>query len=229
MQIRRIIESAFAAGEIAILLPFSVVLRRFYNRAGCSSAEVESAYPCDKLVPHPSQSYTRAITIDAPASHVWAYLVQLGQERAGLYSYDLLENMVGCEMPFVDHIVEAWQNLSVGDPVRFGPARKGYPTQKVVEIQPERVLVWQGVDAKTLMPAAELTAVIAYYLKPLSTGSTRLIIRSHLSHPASTAQTIIWRLTEVLNYVMEQKMMRSIKQYAERDARTARLYSAALI
>ena len=39
-----------------------------------------------------------AVTIDAPADEVWAWLVQLGQDRAGFYSYDWLERAFGARV-----------------------------------------------------------------------------------------------------------------------------------
>ncbi len=50
------------------------------------------ALPYDHFVPRPIAQTTRTITIDAPAEEVWRWLVQLGQGRSGLYSYDWLEN-----------------------------------------------------------------------------------------------------------------------------------------
>lgn len=41
---------------------------------------------------------TRAITVRSPGAAVWPWIAQMGQGRGGLYSYDALENLVGCEM-----------------------------------------------------------------------------------------------------------------------------------
>ncbi|MBK8020197.1 MAG: hypothetical protein IPK19_01935 [Chloroflexi bacterium] len=219
MSAQETVEAVFAAAQIAVLLPISPIVRRWYNHAGASSTEVQTRYSTDSLVPSPQQGYTRAISIRAPKEIVWGYLMQLGQERAGLYSYDALENLVGCEMHTVDHLVPEWQNLKVGDVVRFGPAAKGYPTQKVIEVQDKRLIVWQGVDAKTLEAGGGLNGIIAYYLSDAPDGGTRLIVRSAMSYPPTFAMKLLWRITEVLNYVMEQKMLRSIRAFAERDAR----------
>jgi hypothetical protein len=40
----------------------------------------------------------RAVTIDAPVEDVWPWLAQIGQDRAGFYSYEWLENLAGCRM-----------------------------------------------------------------------------------------------------------------------------------
>ena len=51
--------------------------------------------PGDELVPEPAEDTTLAVTVDAPAEEVWAWLVQIGQGRGGMYSHDRLENLVG--------------------------------------------------------------------------------------------------------------------------------------
>lgn len=77
--------------------------------------------PCDELVEHPKLNATHAITIDAPASAVWPWLVQMGQTRGGFYSYAWLENLVGCHMHNADQIHPEWQDLKVGDQVWLHP------------------------------------------------------------------------------------------------------------
>ena len=36
---------------------------------------------------------------------VWPWLVQLGQGRGGLYSYDWLESLIGCDVHSSDRIL----------------------------------------------------------------------------------------------------------------------------
>jgi hypothetical protein len=221
-----VVESILAAFAIAVLLPLSPLLRRWYNRAGANAPELARTYAHDWRVPNPRQSYTRAITIIASPSLVWAYLIQIGQERGGMYSYDLLENLIGCQMHTVDHIVPQWQSIKVGDTVRFGPKGKGYPLQKIVAVEKDRSLVWAGADLKTEavfepttpMPAVYTNAVIAYYLEQIDLATTRLVVRSRMDYRGPWALTLMWRITEVLNFVMEQKMLRTIRRLAERDA-----------
>ena len=64
---------------------------------------------------------TRAISIRASADQVWPWIAQLGQGRGGFYSYDFLENLVGCNIHSADRIVPEWQNVAVGDEVRLAP------------------------------------------------------------------------------------------------------------
>jgi hypothetical protein len=59
----------------------------------------------DGLLVRPDYVWTNAVTIDRPAGQVWPWLVQLGQGRGGLHSYDWLENLVGCEVHSADRIL----------------------------------------------------------------------------------------------------------------------------
>jgi hypothetical protein len=80
---------------IAILLGLYLsVLYPWINRWGARDAELTMTLPGDGTEPDAMITSTRAITIQAPANEVWKWVVQLGQDRAGFYSNDWLENLV---------------------------------------------------------------------------------------------------------------------------------------
>ncbi len=64
------------------------VLYPWINRWGITDAEVTMTLPGDGAAPGRVTTSTRGVTIHAPASEVWKWVVQLGQERAGFYSND---------------------------------------------------------------------------------------------------------------------------------------------
>ena len=111
------------------------VSRKWFNRWGATEVELTKNLPGDALVPSPRLAYTRAISINASAASVWPWLVQMGQGRGGLYSYDGLENLIGCDIHSADHILPEHQNLQVGDQILFGPEAKKFPGQVVLDIQ----------------------------------------------------------------------------------------------
>ncbi|MEU4245061.1 hypothetical protein [Actinoplanes sp. NPDC026619] len=80
------------------------------------------------------------ITIHAGVDDVWPWIVQLGQGRGGFYSYDSLENLVGCDIHSALQINPDWQRLDVGDPVRLAPEL----ALTVAVVKPPRTLVLQG-------------------------------------------------------------------------------------
>ena len=64
-------------------------------------------YPATPSLPAHDLQATRAITINSPKSHVWPWVAQLGQNRGGFYTYDWLENLVGCDIHTSNVIVRS--------------------------------------------------------------------------------------------------------------------------
>ncbi|WP_328647971.1 hypothetical protein OHS58_09755 [Amycolatopsis sp. NBC_00348] len=111
----------WVAGALGVLLLAVPALRKWQLRWGADHHEVIAALAGDDLIAEPDLVATRAITITAPASQVWPWLAQLGQARGGFYSYDVLENLVGCDIHSAERIVAAWQHVEVGDEVKLHP------------------------------------------------------------------------------------------------------------
>ncbi|MBZ0287584.1 MAG: hypothetical protein K8I30_08210 [Anaerolineae bacterium] len=232
----KIIESVAAGLAIAVCIVFSPLLRIWYNRWGATRAELERAQPGDERVVRPRLGYTRAVTIRAIPAQIWPWLVQLGQERGGLYSYEPLENLIGCQMRNADRIIPEWQHLDIGSTMRLGP--KGYPLFKVVVVEPERLIVFAGADVKSEevlpitdpMPETYVNCAWSFYLVPSADGTTRLIAHSRTDfEPPNFFNWLLWRVfIEPINFVMERKTLLGIKVRAEGtlvhpEGQTARL------
>ena len=101
----------------AAMLLRPLVLRRL-RRWGATTAELQRPLPGDDLVPHSRAGYTQAITIRAPVAAVWPWLVQIGQGRGGFYSYEGLENLVGCDIHNAERVLPEFQILASGDLLR---------------------------------------------------------------------------------------------------------------
>src|SRR6476659_9911790 len=87
------------------------------RRWGATDDEVTATLPVDELVEPGTRATTRAITVQAPIQDVWPWLVQIGQDRAGFYSYTWLENMVGARMHNARSVHPEWQDRFPGDAV----------------------------------------------------------------------------------------------------------------
>jgi hypothetical protein len=84
-------------------------------RWGSTKTERRACWPGDELVDDPGLVWTNAVTIDRPASEVWPWIAQLGQGRGGLYSYDWLENLLGCDVHSARRVLPQFQEpLPVG-------------------------------------------------------------------------------------------------------------------
>jgi hypothetical protein len=214
-----IAHNARGAAEIALTLLGAPLLRRRYNRWGATDEECAAPLPGDGLVPAPIIGYTRAITIAAPPQRVWPWLVQIGADRGGLYSFTGLENLAGCRITNTDQVLPQHQRLEAGDLIRLGP--DGYPCFHVVEVAPPTTLVLAGADPRTgdlgELPAPSDRSTTAgtwqWHLAPIGSDSTRLTVRQRLTYPRSQAP--IWLVTEPIAFVMEREMLRTIKRLAE--------------
>jgi hypothetical protein len=206
---------------IALMVPTFLgapLLRRAYNRWGTNKGEGAATMPGDEFVPSPKLSCTRSITIDAPPGDLWRWLCQIGQGRGGLYSYEVLENLIGCQMHNADAIIEDLQHLDVGDLVRLGP--NGYPAFRVVRVDPPRSLVLLSAegDAHGVAPTPVLddgrpVTTWAWSLTPRGRARTRLVARQRMTFPGK--QSALWHLIEPLGFVMERRMLLGLKQRAE--------------
>ncbi len=211
-----LIEEGLGAVTIAACIVGSPLLRPWYCKWGASEAEVKMSLPGDELVPNPRLATTRAITIQAPADEVWPWLVQMGQGRGGLYSYERLENLIGCDIHNADRILPEHQNLQVGDQVRIGP-RKSDPTFDVAAIEPGRAIILRGdVPGEQAIPTIWIWI---FFLAPIDEKTTRLIIRSRLVYEPNLGNKLTWRVfSDPIAFVMERSMLQGIKVRAEAAA-----------
>ncbi len=209
-----IFEEVFGAAVIAGSILASPILRPWYSKWGTADTEINMPLPGDELVTNPWLESTRAISIQAPASAVWPWLVQMGQGRGGLYSYERLENLAGCDIHNSDRIMPEHQDLKVGDKVRLGP--EGFPAFDVSAIEPERSLVLVGLMPGESKPS---TWVWNFYLNPVNKKATRLILRSRFDCEPKFSNTLIWRVfTDPIAFNMERKMLQGIKARTEAAA-----------
>lgn len=195
--------TGLAALCLAASALYAAVIRPWHLRWGASDEEIARTLPGDELVPKPRLNATHAITIAAPASAIWPWLVQIGQNRAGFYSYAWLENLVGCQMPTVTRIVPEWQNLKVGDKVWLHPKA---PPLAVLDIDPGRAIV--------------LEKCWILVLRPIDEYSTHLIVRNEGDFKPDFGHALLnflfWRVVfEPAHFIMERKMLLTIKALAE--------------
>src|SRR5512132_3497174 len=132
-----------AAGAAVIgtaVAGYILLVRRWQLRWGATDEECDAALPGDDLIDNPDLLATRAITVPAAAEQVWPWIAQLGQGRGGFYSYDALENLIGCHIHSADQIVPEWQYINVGDQVKPHPE----VGRVVALVEPGRALVLRG-------------------------------------------------------------------------------------
>ncbi len=187
---------------------------------GATDDELQRRLPGDELVAEPAAQVTRAITIDAPPERVWPWVVQLGADRGGFYSYDWLENLFGLGIHSAERIVPAWQDLHVGDLVAANRKRSG--GWLVAEVRPNEALVLQVADVNARRPLQraehrwEFTWIFA--LAPEPGGRTRLIVRERTGFGSRLVEAAMSPVG-LVSFVMTRRMLQGIKERAERAER----------
>jgi hypothetical protein len=187
-----------ASGCVALYL---ALLRRPVLTWGATDEEAASRLPCDELLEAADGVSTRAIDVDAPASAVWPWLVQMGPSpRAGAYTYDWIENLLGLDMHSADRVLPEFQHPEVGETISLGPNR-----MRLERVEAERVLAWRSGDGNWVW-----TFVLSEH-----GGRTRLISRNRF-RLATLGARIGMAPMEPASLVMERRMLLGIKDRAER-------------
>lgn len=188
-----------------------------YESWGATADEVDADLPGDGVVPEPRRASTRAITIASEPGAVWPWLVQMGHARGGLYSYDWLENLVGCDLHSASELLPEHQELHCGDLIRMGP--EGYPTFTVSEVEAPHHLVLVSADPhsgrSTFEGPQPYGSTWQWTIEPAG-ANCRLISRQRLTYPAG--QSVMWSVVQPIAFVMERKMLLGIKQRVERTS-----------
>ena len=193
----------FCALTLAVLYWFPT--RRWFGRWGSTATDLSRVMAGDAAVVDPTYSATLAITVDARPEHIWPWLVQMGYQRGGLYSYDWLDRLFGyLDRPSADSILAQFQQLGVGDEIPLGRGQ-GFP---VTAIDPYQALVLSG--------AVEGVAwVWQFGLYPVDQTRTRLVSRNRVRVPRTVGSWLFMRVIEPAAFLMTGRMLLGLKRRAE--------------
>jgi hypothetical protein len=205
--VRRRIKQISAA---VTLLFLAALVRRHCHRLGASRRELQADLPGDELIDAASLTVTRAISIDAPPEAVWPWIAQIGQGRGGLYSYDFLENLLGCDIHSADRVIPELQSIRAGDEVRLHPQ---VPLKAQILLPGEALVLRGGVPLGDSAPPYDFTW--AFILRERDESGSRLIVRERYRYLRRWTFLLV-EPVELVSYVMSRKMIRGIKTRAER-------------
>ena len=195
-----------AALAVALGAVYARFLRRPILTWGATDAEASARLPGDELLEEADGVATRAIDVDAPPDAVWPWIAQMGPSpRGGAYTYDWIENLLGLDMHSADRVLSEFQHPQIGDTLGYGSN-----TMRVERVDPGHVLSWRSTDGNW---------VWTFVLEERD-GVTRLISRNRFRLPTVAAQLGMVPM-EPASLVMERKMLRGIKERAERLAESA--------
>ena len=203
------------AWTLLVYVTSLVALRPWHTSWGSTRTERRTSLAGD--VAGARYRIDHAITIRAPADSVWPWLAQIGQDRAGFYSYDWLERLIGDQIHNADRIVPEWQTLRQGDFVRA--AQPGYLGGafgsdlgwRVSAVEPGRAVVLEGWGT--------------FVLQPVDDRSTRLLVRTSGGGDPRLRDVALAPLSllafEPAHFIMQRGMLRGIRDRAERSSRDA--------
>lgn len=194
-------------GAILIAVALIPPLLWSWRWRGATDAEVKRTLPGDEFVPHPKGGFTQAITIRSPRDRVWPWVAQIGQGRGGFYSYDFLENLIGCNIHSANDVVPAYQHDEKSEGLRLHPKMLPVP---FVAIEPGRSLLFGGKwyeDAPTSW---------VLVLDEVNESTTRLIAKWIFDFKPGLGNTLRYKVfIEPISLVMGRKMLLGIKKRVE--------------
>ena len=198
-----------AAMLFFVYVAAGALLWPWHRTWGTTEAEWLMALPGDPPVRNRSIELMHGISIDAPDWVVWAWLSQLGQDRAGFYSYDALERLFGVDIHNAGELRPEWQGRRAGE--RLPATQRGYlggifgdqPGWLVLDVQPCRALVLEGWGSFVVMPDGP--------------DQSRLLVRSRMGGPDApvAGAAVSFLAFELPHFIMERGMLRGIKARAE--------------
>jgi len=188
---------AMLLGALAAAL-YAVVVRPWHMRWGATDEEVDRVMPGDDLISD-AQSVTRAITVRGDPTDVWPWLVQIGFGKAGWYSYDWIDNDF---QPSADRIIPEYQDLSAGDRILMMPTM-GFVVDSLDE--PASIV--------SVLDDGSTSWCLGLYHN--GDGATRLVSRWRPKLERNAATLFMTVLTEPGTFIMEQKMLRTIRDRVE--------------
>ena len=209
-----------AALEGAALIMWNLVATPFIGRRrlrwGTVGTEATDHLPGDDFVPEPKWGYTLGVEVNASPEGVWPWIAQIGQGRGGFYTYQTLENMVGCKITNTTEILPDHQHPAVGDDIYL------YPTGglRIEIVDPPNALVLVGAPADIGAEESWGMSTWQFAVNPGRDGGSRLLTRGRSDYsPDWRSRLAFGRFPmEAITFVMSRKMMLGIKGLAERDA-----------
>ncbi len=192
-------------GLIVGIVLLAIILTPWMDRWGTIKKERTMVLIGDEYLIKPIRITTRAITIAAPPEKIYAWIVQTGADKSGMYSYTWLENLVGCTMAKDETIHPEWQNLKEGDLMHMCTSATAPPPYIVVHVIQDQAVVF-GHKEKD-----DWVELWSFNLLPQSNGTTRLVSRTRTNMVGG-----FWEILRPISFTMERKMLKTIKNLSEK-------------
>ncbi len=211
-----VLEGTVGAAGMALAF-FTPFLRATRDHWGLSPQLAARPLPGDAYAGPTAYTWTHGLEIDAPAHAVWPWVVQVGQDKAGFYSYQFLENLAGCGIHNANAVNPQWQTLTVGDVLRLHPNMP----MPVVEVTPGKHFVAAGtMDPATGASSGDATQAVKvswlFLVEPVDALRCRFISRFRLHVPQGGPVAFAPWMIEPVGFVMDRRMLLGVQERAQR-------------
>jgi hypothetical protein len=181
------------------------ILTPWMDRWGATDEEIAASFPGDELVPVPASFVNRAVTVNAKPEEIYSWIVQLGADKGGMYSYDWFESRIlQCRQTNADRIHDEWQGLKIGDEMNMCPEGSGPPPYIIAEIVPNKAIVMGHQEN------GKWVDLWQFIVLPQADGTSRLITRTRTIMVGG-----LWKVIHPGVFIMERGMLLGIKERAE--------------
>lgn len=202
-------------------LAYRLLLIPHLRKWGATADEVVRSMPGDEIVPNPTFTGTRAVTIMARPQDIWPWLVQIGYGRAGFYSYEMVDRLMGLPIDNSDRVLAQLQELKAGDTIPMGPGKDA--SLPVINVQPHSCLAMgKNIGGGGVTWAFGLYSVNDQQTRLISRNRALLpgwTIRAMLRHPSRLRIELPIKLFfELGSFLMVRKMLLGVKARAEQLA-----------
>ncbi len=209
----------FLAVVIAVVAVHHFILRPWFLDWGAPEYIRELALPGDKFTPN--HGHSRAVLIHAKPEQIWPWIIQVGQDRGGMYSYSWLENLIKADIHNVYELREEFQKPRLaGDTIWLANPEhyngKGFQILALVIPNSTFVMVG-GEDYRRILNGQKATGAWSFYLYPENEYATWLIARSAGGDATAGDRVLRYFTFEVPHFIMEKKMLRTMKRLAEKS------------
>ena len=189
---------------LILMVALAILLTPWMNKWHTTAEERAAAFPGDDLVEAPRLLINRAVTINAASDAIYPWLLQIGADKAGMYSYTWLERLTGCEMAKDEVLRSEWHNLKEGDLMKMCAGEFAPPPYIVARLIPNEAVIFGHKDGDKWAETWQ------FILIPQSEGRTRLVTRT-----STTKIGGAWVVFNRIAFIMERKMLLTIKNLAE--------------
>ena len=217
---------------VLVIAAINLLILPILDRWGATPQEVKMSLPGDALVPgEPYWQMTVATTVNAPPEKIFPYFLQAGQDKAGFYSFDWLERMIGFGIHNRYTVEPKWQDTKAGDFCTFTQQGMG---MRIVNITPNRnlLMLTDGLDRNHPLPPGKWELLWTpvfnpakgeyvawnwdFNLIPQPNGTTRVIVRcKHASKGNALARFAFKNAWALPSDIMDIEMLRRVKKLAE--------------